>query len=350
MEKIIKKHFDIIFKDKFNLMLMFVFVLGNIINLGLFFNWLMVIASSYTVIGNNYIQTIGSFIVNNREKPVKNWVFLSLSFVITTLISWSIYKGSIDYSLLKNIEYQKDLDIIIVLVPLLLNIFTKYGIPVSATFLIIPLFGTNNTIHIMITKTITSYFLAFMASFFIWSFIYKHFINIIKNVDNEITKFWNIVEYATTAFVWMAWNILSICVFVVFVDRQFNVFELVIFNLIIILILYILISNSGGKIEKIIKEKKGSNNKKTTAIFNLLFAMILLYLQFFSNVPLTTTWVFLGLLAGRELAITYTELGLFSSGRSTKVSLTKIIMDLNKAVVGVVFSLLFVKVILIFVA
>ncbi len=349
MRENIKKHLNIIFKDKFNLLLIFVFVLGNIIDLGIFFNWFMIAVSSYTVIGNNYIQTIGSFIVNNKQKSINIWIFLSISFIATTLISWFIYEGGVDYLLLKNIEYQKDLDIIIVLIPLLLNIFTKYGIPVSATFLIIPLFGTSNTIHIMITKTITSYFLAFMVSFFIWSFIYKNLTNIIKNTNEEVNKFWNIIEYITTGLVWIAWNILSICVFVVFVDRQFNIYELVIFNLIVIFILYLLINNSGGKIEKIIKEKRGSNNKKTTAIFNLLFAIILLYLQFFSNVPLTTTWVFLGLLAGKELAMTYVESNLFVSGRNMKASLAKIIVDLNKAVIGIVFSLIFVKIILFFV-
>ncbi len=349
MRKNIKKHFDIIFKDKFNLLLIFVFLLGNIVNLGLFFNWFMIAVSSYTVIGNNYIQTIGSFIVNNKKRSKINWIFLSFSFIITTLISWFIYEGEVDYSLLKNIEYQKDLDIVIILIPLLLNIFTKYGIPVSATFLIIPLFSTSNTIHIMITKTITSYFLAFIVSFFIWSFIYKNFINKIKNTSEDLNRLWNIAEYITTALVWMAWNILSICVFVVFVDRQFNIYELIIFNMIIIFILYLLINNSGGKIEKIIKEKRDSNNKKTVTIFNLIFAIILLYLQFFSNVPLTTTWVFLGLLAGKELAMTYVESSLFASGRNMKASIAKIIVDLNKAIVGIVFSLIFVKVVLFFV-
>lgn len=347
MSENLKKHFKAIFQDKFNLLLISVFILGNLVHLGIFFSWFMLAVSSYTVVANNYIQTIGSFIVNNKQKFWSNWFFVSVNFTIATLISWFIFNGSLDYSFLKNVEYQKDLNIIIIFIPLLLNIFTKYGIPVSATFLIIPLFGSNSTVHIMLTKTVTSYFLAFMVAFFVWRTIYKYFKNFIKYEKDDLNFFWNFMEYITTALVWIAWNILNICVFVVFVDRDFSIYELLAVNIIVIFVIYIIMVNSGGQIEKIIRDKKDNANKKTTAIFNLLFAIILLSLEFFSNVPLTTTWVFLGLLAGRELALSYVEKGIFADKKS-KISLVKIIKDLNKAIIGIVFSLIFVKFILIF--
>lgn len=342
----IKKNLKNLFQDKFNLLLLLIFILGNVINFGYFFNWFMLTITCYTLIANNYIQSIGTFLINNKNKFKSNLIFITLSFTITTLISWIIFDGNIDYNLLSNIEYKKNLGIVIIFIPMLLNIFTKYGIPVSATFLVIPLFSDNNTLNTMLTKTVTSYFLAFIVSFFIWNFIKKHFSQIMK-MDNKENTFWNITEYITTSLVWIAWNMLNICVFVVFVDRKFNFFELVAVNIIVLVVLYIILKGDNTKIEEIINEKNETENKKSIAIFNLLFALILIFIEFFSNVPLTTTWVFLGLLAGKELSESFTNNNIFSNTKIKK-SLIKIIKDLHKAMVGIIFSLLFVKIILFF--
>lgn len=346
MIETIKKHLKIIFQDRFNLLLLFVFVLGNIVNLGYFFNWFMLAITCYTLIANNYIQSIGTFIINNKIKFKSNLIFITLSFTLSTLISWLIFDGNIDYNLLNNIEYKKNLAIAMIFIPLLLNVFTKYGIPVSATFLVIPLFSDSNTLNTMLIKTTTSYFLAFMVSFFIWNFIKKHFNHLMK-MDAKPNLFWNIMEYVTTSLVWIAWNMLNICVFVVFVDRKFNIYELIAVSLIVLVVLYIIMTGNNKQIEEIINEKNETENKKSIAVFNLVFALILIYIEFFSNVPLTTTWVFLGLLAGKDLSDSFSENIIFSNSK-TKKSILKIIKDLHKAIVGIVFSLIFVKIVLIF--
>ena len=104
-------------------------------------------------------------------------------------------------------------------------------------------------------------------------------------------------------------------------------------------------TGNNKQIEEIINEKNETENKKSIAVFNLVFALILIYIEFFSNVPLTTTWVFLGLLAGRELAMSYVETGIFADKKS-RISVIKIVKDLNKAIIGIVFSLLFVQLVL----
>ena len=59
----------------------------------------------------------------------------------------------------------------------------------------------------------------------------------------------------------------------------------------------------GGKIQKIILEKTGTRYVRSATIIDLVYAFILLFFKQYNDIPMSTTWVFVGLLSGRELAI-----------------------------------------------
>jgi hypothetical protein len=61
----------------------------------------------------------------------------------------------------------------------------------------------------------------------------------------------------------------------------------------------------GGAIQEIVKAKTNTVDIRSATIIDFLYALILLFFKEFSKVPMSTTWVFLGLLAGREIAIRY---------------------------------------------
>ena len=61
----------------------------------------------------------------------------------------------------------------------------------------------------------------------------------------------------------------------------------------------------GGNIQKIVKAKTNTTDIRSATIIDLLFGLILLFFKELNNVPMSTTWVFIGLLAGRELAIKF---------------------------------------------
>jgi hypothetical protein len=42
---------------------------------------------------------------------------------------------------------------------------------------------------------------------------------------------------------------------------------------------------------------------RSATIIDLVYAMLLIYFKELNNIPMSTTWVFVGLLTGRELAI-----------------------------------------------
>ena len=63
----------------------------------------------------------------------------------------------------------------------------------------------------------------------------------------------------------------------------------------------------GDRIQKIVSEKAGIADIRSATIVDFVYALILIYFKQISQIPMSTTWVFLGLLAGRELAISITK-------------------------------------------
>ena len=59
----------------------------------------------------------------------------------------------------------------------------------------------------------------------------------------------------------------------------------------------------GGRIQKIVLEKTGTRYVRSATIIDLVYAFILLFFKQYNDIPMSTTWVFVGLLWGRELAI-----------------------------------------------
>ncbi|MEL6973478.1 MAG: hypothetical protein AAFO02_25200, partial [Bacteroidota bacterium] len=68
---------------------------------------------------------------------------------------------------------------------------------------------------------------------------------------------------------------------------------------------------------------------------DFLYALILLFFKEFSNVPMSTTWVFLGLLAGREIAIRY-QLAQDERPEEDPDSLDRLGQVLNVALIAVI--------------
>lgn len=77
-----------------------------------------------------------------------------------------------------------------------------------------------------------------------------------------------------------------------------------IFAIVVMLILHaIIFRNRGGQIQGIVTSKTNTTDIRAATIIDFTYALILLYFKQLSNIPMSTTWVFLGLLAGREIAL-----------------------------------------------
>ena len=57
------------------------------------------------------------------------------------------------------------------------------------------------------------------------------------------------------------------------------------------------------KQRKVVLEKTGTRYARSATLINIIYAGVLFYFKELNDLPMSTTWVFVGLLCGRELAI-----------------------------------------------
>ena len=87
-----------------------------------------------------------------------------------------------------------------------------------------------------------------------------------------------------------------------------------------------------------VDEKNNVLNIRVATIIDLLYAIILFYFKIHSKIPMSTTWVFLGLLAGRELAISIQSRGGFGV-RTPRQAMQMLSKDAGMAAIGLLISL-----------
>ena len=96
---------------------------------------------------------------------------------------------------------------------------------------------------------------------------------------------------------------------------------------------YILYSR-GGSIQKIVKAKTNTADIRSATFVDLSYGVVLYFFKELNNIPMSTTWVFLGLLAGREIALRYNL-----EKKVPKATLKDLGSDLGKVFFGLVISI-----------
>ncbi|MGA9697784.1 MAG: hypothetical protein WBQ67_02460, partial [Acinetobacter sp.] len=88
-------------------------------------------------------------------------------------------------------------------------------------------------------------------------------------------------------------------------------------------------------IQKIIDTKTGVADIRSATIIDFIYAIILLVFKEWSNIPMSTTWVFLGLLAGREFAMSMhlAEVNKYRTSRNVSKDAMKLMVGLIMSVV-----------------
>ena len=152
--------------------------------------------ASYAVIGNDVIQTLGTFIQSNTQQP--KWkLFLFIGGILTgvLLIGWYLNSGDVTYGRLDTISRPDQMSIWYLIPPLLLLVITRFGIPVSTTFLILSIFSSNVALGNMVLKSILGYFIAFVSAFIIYQFFLYRFEKTDSIKDLKRDKLWLTINH-----------------------------------------------------------------------------------------------------------------------------------------------------------
>ena len=261
--------------------------------------------AGWSVIANDSVQTLGTFIAS-KSKWFK-WYTLaaSASFMMAVVLiyGWWAYDGDISFGRLTRIPYQ-EIQWYHAVAPGILLLLTRVGIPVSTTFLVLSAFASTVVLEKMLLKSVVGYGLAAVAAYICWIAISK----IINEKFDEVTtewkiSFWRNAVWVSSAYLWAAWLSHDVANIAVYLPRQLDITLLLIVVTYFTILLFYIFYIQGGPIQKVVLDKTGTRYARSATIINTIYAAVLYFFKELNDLPMSTTWVFVGLLCGRELAI-----------------------------------------------
>lgn len=381
-----------------------------------FFALLGFFFAAYAVVGNDALQTLGTFI-NSNSKLHWGWLFLFAGsvLVITFTYGWIIYDGDPSWQRLSNVKKYPPVEIqwYHTLPPLALVIITRFGVPVSTSFMVLTVFAAVDGFTSMLGKSLTGYGLAFLVGLIIFliatrtveRFFEKNDLNakapwglasimglviaavvyfipdLLINCDpatltdaKEIkscnkglgvvakykayapyiiasgfiiegliylvsrkfgnASYWIILQWVTTAYLWGVWLIQDFANIFVFLPRELSPVEGFTAMFIILALLGYTFWNKGGPVQKILRSKTAVTDIRSATLIDFTYATLLFFFKEVSAIPMSTTFVFLGLIAGREFGFSIMRKDL-SIDKAWRLSLS----DISKAYIGLVISI-----------
>ena len=152
--------------------------------------------------------------------------------------------------------------------------------------------------------------------------------------NKPISTPWIVAKWLSTAFLWSAWLLQDGAVLFIYLPRKLTLVQMMLSLSVFLALLYMLCYKRGGEIQNIVKLKTNTQDPRSATIIDCIYACILLYFQNVNNIPMSTTWVFLGVLAGREIAL-YNRLRFITEKKVYK----HVIKDITKAIIGLVVSI-----------
>ncbi|WP_019960080.1 hypothetical protein [Woodsholea maritima] len=310
--------------------------------------------ASYAIVANDVIQTLGTFLSSNAKRPwVILWVYAATIIVAVMAYGWFTHSGDIAFGRLNKIPFPEGgIQWWHAIPPLFLLVMTRFGIPVSTTFLVLTIFtftggtATEGVLGKMLFKSLMGYVVAFVAAGVLYALISRMFEKWVHKTQSDNHHIiWYVLQWLSTAFLWSQWLMQDLANIFVFLPREtvvdangdvtvaFSAGLIIFATLLMVALHAIIFATRGGEIQKIVLTKTNTVDPRAATLIDLSYGLILWYFKELNDVPMSTTWVFLGLLAGRELAIS-----LVAQLRSVGEAVFDVITDVIRGSIGLIVS------------
>jgi len=229
------------------------------------------------------------------------WAAASVVLLWALWYGWYMYGGDISYGRLNRIPFQ-EIQWYHACAPGLLLVLTRVGVPVSTSFLVLSAFASTFILEKMLVKSMMGYAVAAVAAYAIWIGVTK-ILDENKPVKEEHKKYWRIGQWFTTGFLWWTWLSHDMANIAVFLPREIPVDLMIGISIVFVAGLWYMFREGGGKIQNIVLEKHNTRYVRSATIIDGVYWLILFFFKELNDIPMSTTWVFVGLLCGRELAM-----------------------------------------------
>ena len=262
------------------------------------------IFAGYSVIANDSLQTLGTWISSNKSvKWYYQWTFASV--ILAGVIFYGHFSGDVSYGRLERIPFET-VEWYHVLAPLSLVLLTRIGIPVSTSFLVLSVFASSVVLEKMLMKSFMGYGVAAVFAYVVWLLVSK-LVDEKSKPNPKWDRWWRVGQWFATGWLWTTWLQHDHANIAVFLPREHSLLGTTLIVVFYVSVLGWVFREGGGKIQKLIQSKSSTKFVRSATIIDLVYAFTLYFFKELNDIPMSTTFVFVGLLAGRELGI-YTSL------------------------------------------
>ena len=265
--------------------------------------------AAYSVVANDSLQTLGTYLSSNQKRTPKalQMLFICSVAAAVLLIGWGLHPqggGFADpaWGRLDQFPLPDKFTWVYLLPPIAVLALTQWGAPVSTSFLVLSAFVPKNTSGLLL-HSLAGYALAFGAALVVYGglmWVLERSV-LRSNVKNQ--KLWLALQWISTGWLWSQWLVQDMANIFVYLPRELNLSSMVAATLMLCFGLCVLVAIGGGPIQGVVRNKINTGDLRSATVIDFLFGCVLFGKASISTFPLSTTWVFLGLLAGREIAI-----------------------------------------------
>ncbi|MEX0724026.1 MAG: hypothetical protein WD357_07945 [Gracilimonas sp.] len=317
----------------------FFFIAGVVFPYAEIAMWVGFAFAGYSAIANDSIQTIGTFLASNADKKWwVLWLWIGGIFLATVAASWFIYDGDVTYQRLSSKGFETaptEFSFLQVAAPIFLLILTRMRMPVSTTFLLLSCFSASaEGITSVLGKSLSGYGLALITGLVVWLVVTRL---VERKLTDEPKAYWVPIQWTISGTLWAVWIMQDASNIAVFLPRTLTFGGFMAFALYIFFGLGILFYLRGDKIQQIVTEKSRVTDVRSATMVDFIYSLLLVYKLTVSTVPMSTTWVFLGLLAGREIGMSIMDSK--EDGRPMGKVLLMVIKDVTYAFIGLIVSI-----------
>ena len=300
--------------------------------------WFGFALAAYAIVANDSIQTVGTFIASNEQRPWwVLWLFIGGVFLATIAYGWAVAvpPGDISFGRLASKGFAAtptSFSFLQIAAPVALLVLTRLRMPVSTTFLILSCFATEaDGLGAVLAKSLWGYVIAFGFGAVLFAATARL---VQRYADRPASSWWGPAQWLSTGVLWTSWIMQDMANLAVYLPRQLSLVEVTVFAATIFFGLGVLFYLRGDRIQRIVSEKSSVVDIRAATLVDVVYALILFGFMSVSTVPMSTTWVFIGLLAGRELALILMR----AADRSLKEGFKLAGRDVGLATVGLVVS------------
>jgi hypothetical protein len=298
--------------------------------------WFGFIFAGYSAIANDSIQTLGTFIASNRHRPWwVLWLFIGGIWLFIVSLGYWLNAGDVAWGRLSRFPQPQSLNYLQVIAPLFLLVLTRLRMPVSTTVLLLTSFATTSAdIGGVLQKSMVAYVLAFFMAIAVWGLLGRPMQRWFRGTPSP---WWTVVQWCTTGGLWSLWLIQDAANIAVFLPRQLTFLEFTVFAGVMFAGMMLIFYGSGERIQQVVEEKNEVFDVRPATVIDFIYGLILLIKTLDSRIPMSTTWVFIGLLGGREVAMAWARV---NSRRTIGQAFWLMGKDLLKVTIGLLISLL----------